>query len=272
LKTTDASDSLTANPSGIDEKKAIAIQSIDTYQPTKTPMKEYSWISDFSNGLDQFQISIDESVGCEKIPNSTSDINFYIIEEKTATKENQFSLELVANAENRPGIFVNAIAHRNLEFIDDRTYTFEGYFKKVEGSQPELININLDLVEDFEERYAEIIWGLNRFSSNYEWIYTRGPDFLEEKLFKLRNDTKWHYFKIVVEYKSSPKSRRIKSIQVDDQSQELDLEMGFVRKSWKSSFKILLETHNMYTNCDSKNNFIGISNWRDLIVTSHLSY
>ncbi len=226
------------------------------------------WQSEFSNSLNGIHLDIDQSVGCEEFPAEDSDLSIKQVEDRGAPSGSHMVLEQTANVNKRNGIFTNAIGSVDIEFQDDSRYTFEGYFKKVDGSQPEMININIDLVEDYEERYAEIIWGMNKYSPLNGWIYTRGPDFSEIKLFKLPVDTKWHFFQIIVEYQSEPKSRKIVSIKVDENQNEINLEMGRSEKSWPFAFRILFETHNMYTGCKSGNTFIGVSRWDGLRVFS----
>lgn len=241
---------------------------IETVLPTPTSIMSVYWESNFVENLDEVNLDVDRSVGCEEFQVYSSDLSIKQVIDNNAPSGNQSVLELTANANHRAGLFTNAIGNIDIEFIDNSRYVYEGYFRKVEGTNPEMINLNLDLVEDFEERYAEIIWGLNRYTPLYSWIYTRGPDFKEIKLFQIPVDTNWHYFKLVTEYRSNPKSRKIISITVDDQTEIINMEMGRSKKSWPFAFKIFFETHNMYTNCSSSNNFIGTSRWDSLLVYS----
>ena len=238
-----------------------------TLAPIIRPISLVLWGTNFDNGMENFNISIDQSVGCEHFPIQMSDIDIHTIQDATAPSANAYVLELIANTSNKGGLFVNAIAHRDIEFIEDSRYIFEGYFKKVADSKPEQIDINLQLVQDYNEYYAEIIWTLNPYSPFYNWIWTRVQDFRPVKLFELQNDSKWHYFKLIAEYRSNPTRRYISTIQVDNQSIEPNLEMGIVKKEWQSSFTALLETHNMYTNCDEDLVFVGKSRWDNISVT-----
>lgn len=205
-------------------------------------------------------------MGCENFPIEKSDIALGVVKDTTSPSEDKNVLEITANTKSRGGLFVNAIASRDVRFIDDSRYVFCGYFKKVEGSNPEQIDVNLTLVENYVEHYAEIIWTLNPYAPQYEWVWTRVEGFKPIKLFELPDDSNWHYFQLITEYKSSPKSRRIRRIQVDDQVVDLDLEMGTVKKEWRFSFGVLLETHNMYTNCDAEIMFVGKSRWDKVAV------
>lgn len=232
-----------------------------TVTPTPTPAGPRTLCEDdFDAGL-KFGLSVDRSVGCDAFPVTESDISREIVVDPTSPSEDKNVLEITANTKSKGGLFVNAIAHRDVQFIDDSRYVFYGYFRRVEGSNPEQIDVNLGLVEDYVERSAEIIWTLNPYSPLYEWVWTRLEASKPIKLFKLPDDSNWHCFQLVTEYKSNPKSRRIRRIQVDEQVTDLDLEMGTMKKEWQFSFGVLLETHNMYTNCDAEIMFVGKSRW-----------
>jgi len=81
-------------------------------------------------------------------------------------------------------------------------------------------------------------------------------------LFQITPNNNWHYFRLTVDYPA----RRIRSIQVDAKTIFLNLDMLSIPKDWESSYFFMLETTNMYTNCDDAYNFTGSSSWRSLLI------
>lgn len=198
-----------------------------------------------------FYAAIDESVGCPNIPP--------VGEDALLTGLNG-EMTLTANPLRKNGLFTNVIAARHMPF-EEKRYTISGYWRNDEFSQAEVISLNLQLVEDYTESFAEITWGLNPFSENYGWIYTRVELDKPERLFKITPDYKWHRFQLVTDYRDG--KRILYSITVDQTTVILDREMGQTPKEWKSSFSLLLETSNRYTACVPLFGFTATSHWRD---------
>jgi hypothetical protein len=69
------------------------------------------WESDFRDGtLDGFeQAVLDRSVGCSDFPIQPSDVLARIVDDSNAPSGHNKALELVANANNRSGLFVDGI-------------------------------------------------------------------------------------------------------------------------------------------------------------------
>lgn len=211
--------------------------------------------------LTEFKPSVDASVGCEGIGPLVSDIQI---------DAQANLLSVVSNSRKIPGLYMNSIASREFEFIDDSIYTLSGEWRKPEGAENQQIDINLQLVQDHVEYHAEILWELNPFKVGelkYQDVWTRGQD-LEKPIvfFSLNDDNNWHGFELIAQYTSTPKNRVIKSVRVDNQKFDIDLEMGTLPKAWEKSFFVLLETTNRYTNCNTLYNFSGKSQWRNVTL------
>lgn len=208
--------------------------------------------------IDKFQVNVDESVGCETMHPAQDDI---------AVQDGNV-LEVVANARNVFGLYMNAIAGKQTTFVNDSTYTLTGEWRRPEDAENEQFDVNVQLVDEAIEYHAEILWDQNPENNLYGWVWTRGQDLNEPiKLFQVPVDNNWHKFKIVTEYVSNPKRRVIKSISVDNKTSDINITMGTLPKAWYSSFMVLLETTNKYTNCLPSSSFIGKSEWRNILLT-----
>jgi hypothetical protein len=204
----------------------------------------------------EWDFSYDGSVGCPAYQPMKIDVGM---------SANVFGvMTLTTNNGKVPGLFLNGIAGKHHNFIDNSQYIFSGSFRKPHKAQDEHIDINLQFVEDFIEYHAEIFWTLNPYSPLYGWIWTRYELDKPVKLFHLGDDTNWHRFEIVANYKSHPKSRKVYSLKVDDSNFLLDRPMGTNPKEWEESFMTLLEVHNTYTNCSPLLTFVGKSEWKNI--------
>lgn len=175
-------------------------------------------------------------------------------------------MSLTANTGNVPGLFMNAIAGKHWEWKENSRYIFSGYFRKPFDAQSEHIDVNLQFVQDFTEHHVEIFWTTSPFSPLSGWVWTRYKLDEQIKLFYLGIDENWHSFEIVADYSSSPRSRKVYSLKVDDRVFVLNHEMGTNPKDWEGSFMTLLETHNTYTNCNPLLTFVGKSEWKNIKV------
>jgi hypothetical protein len=194
--------------------------------------------------------SIDRSIGCPAYPVRDSDVQV----------EYGDVLRLSADP-GSGGVFVGAIAAKRYPFVNGSSYVLTGEFRKPSGN-PEHIGVNLQYIDDESyEHYAEIAWGLNPYSPLYGWIWTRND--LDEQilLVNIGDDTNWHSFELTVHH---GETHEIKSIMIDDDRLSLDLPIGRVKQEHKSSFAVLLEVENMYTDCNPRVSTRGVSEWRDI--------
>lgn len=209
--------------------------------------------------LTGFNASVDESVGCPGIHPVVDDI--YIDKHSNL-------LVVTSNIHNTPGLYMNAIASKPLEFVYNSIYTVMGEWRVPEEAENQQIDINLQLVESDIESHAEILWDHGETNLN-GWIWTRFQDLtFPVKLFHIGIDRSWHSFQLVVKYQSNPRRRIIERIRIDDFLTVLNKDMGTLNKGkgWGSSFMLLLETTNKYTNCSTDYNFVGKSFWRNVSV------
>jgi len=209
--------------------------------------------------LTEFNASVDESVGCPDLHPVVDDI--YLDKHPNL-------LFVTSNVNKTPGLYMNSIASRPLEFVDDSIYTVRGEWRVPEDVQNQQIDINLQLVENDIESHDEILWDHGETSLN-GWVWTRFQDLtLPEKLFHIGIDHNWHTFQLVARYQSNPRRRIMQSMMVDDYFSVLNKDMGILDKGagWGSSFMLLLETTNKYTNCSTDYNFVGKSFWRNVSV------
>ncbi len=242
------------------------------------------WECDFENisDLDSFQLDLDESTGvmCDSFPVDSQDFDMEIVDYQYG--QSSKALELTVNKKAEGGKKMGVILHRNIEdFKEGYIYIFEGMFRKSPSigleSSVEHIDVNISLVQDSVEYFAEIFWTLNKWDKKYGWIWTR--DTLCDvnnnlcidadgviKLDSMPEDTNWHVFQIQTVY--DLEIRRIKSIAIDRKIIELNIDMGVnhIKKPWSSHFKVLCEMQNTNTNCDSTLTFVGKSQWDNLKV------
>lgn len=201
-----------------------------------------------------FAPSVDASVGCPGYVPTLSDISI----------DNSDVLAVTSNTRSVPGLYMNAIASRQVPFSDSSEYILSGEFRKPADAQNEQMDVNLQLVQNYVEYHAEILWDLNPYSDLYQWIWTRGQDvYAPVKLFKVADDSNWHKFKLVTKYDDS---RTIESITVDGHTSTPNLKMGTLPKTYKTAFGILLETTNQYTACLPINTSVGKSEWRNVEI------
>lgn len=201
-----------------------------------------------------FAPSVDTSVSCSGYPPTPSDIGI----------SNSGVLAVTSNVRGVPGLYMNAIASKQVDFVDSNEYVLSGEFRKPADAQNEQLDINLQLVQNYTEYHAEILWDLNPQSDLYEWIWTRGQDVTAPiKLFKVLDNSDWHKFELTVSYNEH---RAIKSISVDGKASAPNLEMGTIPKDYQTSFGILLETTNRYTNCSPLITTAGKSEWRNVKI------
>jgi hypothetical protein len=202
-----------------------------------------------------FALSFDDGVGCAAFPRMDSDIRL---------DHAPGVLFLHVNQNNRPGVFIDAIASQPVQWQDNSVYTLSGDWRKVSGDL-EQIDVNLQHIQNYTEQRAEIIWTLNPESPLYEWVWTRAQSDEEIKLFKLKADNEFHHFSISVQYENG--KAFIRTISVDDNRADVNFQAGTLDKEWDSSFMPLLETTNKYTGCSFMNAFSGVSQWRGVNLT-----
>jgi len=171
--------------------------------------------------------------------------------------------------------------HRDIGPFADGVYTFSGKFRKApeSGMAPaiEHLDVNISLVQNYTEYYAEIFWTLNKWDPKYGWIWTRNalcdvndPACVASggvvQITTVPEDTQWHTFSITVNYNGT--DRNIKIIAIDGVDYDVNIAMGVnpVPKPWPYHFKVLCEMQNTNTNCDPTKVFVGKSEWDDLKV------
>jgi hypothetical protein len=194
----------------------------------------------------------DKSVGCPDFPVRETDV---VIERGN-------TLRLTADPKVG-GVYLGAIAAKEQEFTNNSAYIFTGQFRKPHGN-PEHIAVNLQYVdENYNEYYAEVIWGLNPYSPLYGWVWTRNK--LDEQILlaHIGDDTNWHRFGLVVYH---GQVHQIKTIVIDHNEFTIDLPMGKFEQKYNNYFAVLLEVQNMYTNCDPQIATTGTSEWREITL------
>jgi cell division protein FtsB len=212
------------------------------------------------NDLHGFKFGIDASVGCPRIPVTAEDGKMEIVSDDTSPQENGFALQLTSNVRRIPGLHMLGIASADIPFIENSTYIFGGFFRVVKDVQT--VQVNLSRVEDYVERFAEVIWlYAPEFGSEEGDVVIRNSTFLFKgtnnvecmgnctpiKIANVEPDNNWHYFEIEVDYKNDGDtvSRIYRRAQFDGCSRYLNLEAGkFMPKSWKESFNIYLSSGN----------------------------
>jgi hypothetical protein len=212
------------------------------------------------NDLYGFKFGIDASVGCPQIPVTAEDGKMEIVSDDTSPQENGFALQLTSNVRRIPGLHMLGIASADIPFIENSTYIFGGFFRVVKDA--ETVQVNLTRVEDYVERFAEVIWlYAPEFGSEEGDVVIRNSTFLFKgtnnvecmgnckpiKIANVKPDNNWHYFEIEVDYKRDGDtiSRIYRRAQFDGYSRYVNLEVGkFMPKSWKESFNIYLSSGN----------------------------
>jgi hypothetical protein len=232
------------------------------------------WESDFADGtLDGFRpATIDASIGCDKYPNEPSDVLAGVLDDQSAPSGRGKALELVANVNNRKGIFANALTARAADFLDDHIWYAYGFFRKSEIGQIQNTGVNLQLIQNYIERPVLMQWVLNRYDNLYEsvilYVWKDGAP-TKVEVHKLPDDEKWHYFEIEGTY-SSNDDRRITRVRIDQANLKVSYEMVYVKQAWQSSFQLILETNNFWTNCNPSISTQGISHWSKVGLVKEL--
>jgi hypothetical protein len=217
------------------------------------------WESHFGSGnLSDFDLGVDASVGCKNFAPEISDIDRRIAGDSTDPAHTGKVLELVANVNKRPGVFVNAITGRYGDFFDEAHYYAYGYFRKL-PSDFQVMGVNLQLVQNYTEYVCLFYWRLNEYDELYRWIVVRTSDG-DVPVHLLGDDLKWHYFEIEGHYPAQG-DRKITRLRIDESTHSLDFHMLTGSKPWNQSFGVLLETTNQWANCNPKRAVQAISHW-----------
>jgi len=170
-------------------------------------------------------------------------------------------LEVVANVNKRPDVFVNAISGRYSDFFDDAHYYAYGYFRKL-PSDFQVMGVNLQLVQNYTEYVCLFYWRLNEYDKLYRWIVVRTMQG-DVPVHLLGDDFQWHYFEIEGHYPLNG-DRKITRLKIDESSYSLDFPMPTGPKAWNQSFGVLLETTNFWTNCAPNQAVQAASHWSKL--------
>lgn len=209
--------------------------------------------------LRRFSYGIDASVSCPNFENTKDNIGF--------VETTQGELSVTPNKDKIPGVYMNAIAVKEVEWQEDSEYIYSGEFRKASGDLEQL-EINIQLIKDHTEHMLELRWHLNPYSPLYETVDTRnGPD-SPIKIADLKSDNNWHKFIIVTKYTSQPIAYILESVSIDGEKHSVNMSQTWtLPKDWAGSYAILLETTNLYGNCSPLSAFSGTSQWRNIDVT-----
>jgi hypothetical protein len=200
----------------------LSTRSMTTESSSETSYGDV-WESEFGNGnLSGFNLGVDASVGCENAPPQISDIDRRIADDSTDPAHKGRVLEVVANVNERPGVFVNAISGRYVDFFDDAHYHAYGYFRKL-PSDFQIVGVNLQLVQNYTEYTCLFYWRLNEFDKFYRWIVVRTTQG-DVPVHFLGDDLQWHYFEIEGHYPANG-DRRISHLRIDASTYPLDFPM-----------------------------------------------
>jgi hypothetical protein len=187
---------------------ALPITSVSTVPTTTLATTQTSttetgpvlvWESQFGKGdLSGFGLGVDASVGCEGFPPQLPDIDRRIADDSTDPAHIGKVLEVTANVNKRPGVFVNAISGRYGDFSDNTHYYAYGYFRKL-PSDFQVVGVNLQLVQNYVESTCLFYWRLNNYDELYQWVVVRTAEG-DVPVHRLGDDYVWHYFEIEGSY------------------------------------------------------------------------
>jgi flagellar biosynthesis chaperone FliJ len=222
------------------------------------------WESTFKDGsLDGFRpAAVDESPSlliCGQFLPKQEDVAAYVVDDVSAPSGYNKALELVANPRRKGGTYVNAITAREANFLDNSKWIAYGWFRKA-SNEVQAITVNLNLVEDYTEYPCIFSWRLNPFDPLYGFIFVETENG-QKNLHKLEPDDRWHYFEIEGVFQQEGAIRKVARLMIDNSTYLLDEDTIKTRKEWSNSFMLNLEVTNMWTNCDSKNAFVGRARW-----------
>jgi flagellar biosynthesis chaperone FliJ len=205
------------------------------------------------NNFYGFRFAIDASVGCPQIPVTIEDGKMEIVKDETSPQEDGYCLQLISNVRKKPGLLMMGIAYRDVPFLENSRYIYSGFFRVVEEAQ--VVSVGLSRVENFEERFAEILWLYSReFGDTQGDVITRNPTTIVHgpnqwecvencdpvRITNVKPDNDWHYFEIeaIYRYVDGSKERVLKRVQFDGYSKYVNLNMGRTKKSWRESFGV----------------------------------
>jgi hypothetical protein len=222
------------------------------------------WESTFKDGsLDGFRpAAVDESPSlliCRQFLPKQEDVAAYVVDDVSAPSGYNKALELVANPKRKGGTYVNAITAREANFLDNSKWIAYGWFRKA-SNEVQAITVNLNLVEDYTEYPCIFSWRLNPFDPLHGFIFVETENG-QKNLHKLEPDDSWHYFEIEGVFQQEGAIRKVARLMIDNSTYFLDEDTIKTRKEWSNSFMLNLEVTNMWTNCDSKNAFVGRARW-----------
>ena len=201
--------------------------------------------------------TVDESPGldCPNAPNTSSDVAAYV---------KNGILELVANVNNRPGVYVNAISNHDLNYAPGR-YTVTGQFRLLTPDQAEIIGLNLNYVRDWYEHPIIFGWVTNPWNELYGDIIIKIRDGSIITTHSLEVDTKWHTFELVGDF--LPDGAKYHSLTIDGFTVNIDRYTLKVKKPWRSGGGVALETSNLWPSCDGRSVYRAITHWDNIRVS-----
>jgi len=151
------------------------------------------------------------------------------------------------------------IAYKDVPFLESSNYIYSGFFKAIQ--EPQIVSVALSRVENFEERFAEILWLYSKeFGDTQGDVITRNPTTIVHgpnqwecvencepiKITNVKPDNNWHYFEIEATYMyiDGRKERVLKRVQFDGYSKYVNLNIGRTKQSWKESFVVNFSSGN----------------------------
>jgi hypothetical protein len=237
----------------------------ETYTiPTRTTTSNILWEDDFKSISAWQGPNDDKSVNvCDNsFPKQPSDYGVEIVVDQTSPSDDKNVVKIISNKTRRGGFYGNMNIYRPAPFFNGSRYLFYGYFRKGTEGQPQAITASIELIEDYTEHYAELLWILNPYAdepsgAKYGSVITRGEEGRVIPLINIGDDNRWHYFEIQTRYDIENGIYLNERVRVDDRDFPLNIQLGTFPKWWKSSFGVALQVANQYTNCDQNIITIG---------------
>jgi hypothetical protein len=254
---------------------------------TTNPENILLWVADFDTGLEGFtKTVVDPGVACSNSRSSDEDIFTHVVYDELVPSDSGMALEVIANVNKRPGVFINNITVREvynpLPPWKKFNATVHGYFRSLNAEtgeeRAEVLDFNLSLVINYGEFPGEVGWKLNPGDSTvaYEFIYIKevfgeSNEFRLRPLFRLPHDNSWHEFAVTYGYDLSDATNplaRFVSVRIDNIQQLVDAPIQYNRnnKDWENSFEFLVETQNAYTGCQTSAITYGVSRWAEISI------
>lgn len=200
------------------------------------------------------------------------------------TQDGQQAVELIANARARPGVYLNALTHRNIydhpldnqflhEHVYGRRWVAWGEFRRGSAEQIQNNAINFQLVDSHKQEHIALIqWILNpEDRNNYGWITvrTKTDGSADEQVHYIGDDQAWHRWQMTIEFSATDGQVQglVRDIAIDGNLYSKGWAMPILPdKPWSDSFALLLEVTNLWTNCQPNAIHVGSFYFRNMGV------